>query len=103
MKQEPRISREEADALVEKKTAPRVTKEFIDSKIKDIAYFRVGDATMICAIEMHNRFVFVGQSGAADTRNFDEEVCRCYAYDDAYKKIWSHEGYVLRTRMYEGW
>jgi hypothetical protein len=82
--------------------APRVTEESIRAKI-DCHSFHVesiGAAKVtVCFILMRNGFVFVGQSAAASPENHDAKIGECYAYDDAYRQIWAHEGYLLREQL----
>ncbi|MBY0258794.1 MAG: hypothetical protein K2X24_14370, partial [Methylobacterium sp.] len=57
----PALTRNEADALVEKSTAPRVTAAAITAKVGEVEYFRSGVLT-ICIITMQSGFTFVGKS-----------------------------------------
>lgn len=98
---EPSISLDTAKAIVDTKKYPRVTEESIKAKIMSVSYF-VDDFTTICMIKMQNGFKFVGTSTPADKRNFDAEVGERYAYDNAFRQIWTHEGYLLRERMGRG-
>jgi len=98
MNSEPTVSLTEAQAIVETKTAPKVTVDSIKAKIATTAYLYHGLLT-ICVIEMRNGFKFVGKSAPASPENFDLEVGKRYAYEDAFKQIWSHEGYVLREQL----
>lgn len=41
-----------------------------------------------CVITLVNGFVVTGESNCADTENYDAEVGRFLAYQDAEKKIW---------------
>ena len=99
---EPSISLETAKAIVADKPAPRVTEESIKAKI-DFVQFKVeliGNASLtICFIRMRNGFVFVGKAAPASSANFDELVGQRYAYEDAFKQIWSHEGYLLKEQL----
>jgi hypothetical protein len=95
---EPKLSLEETKAKVATLTHPRVTEESIKNKINEVAYMRDGHVT-VCLIKMQNGFVFSGLSAPADTRNFDPQVGERYAYENAFKQIWSHEGYLLRDKL----
>lgn len=97
----PSLSLEEAQAVVATKTAPRVTKEGIEAKIGAVRYLNDGFLT-ICVIEMRNGFKVVGKAAPASSENFDPEVGRRYAYEDAFRDLWPLEGYLLRERLHEG-
>lgn len=95
---EPTLTTEGAKEVVATKTAPRVTEASIRAKIADVQYIR-NRITTVCFIIMANGFKFVGTSTPASEENFDIEVGRRYAYDNAFKQIWTHEGYLLRERL----
>lgn len=97
------VSTEQAleDHLVAKGlTAPRVTPELVDSKIRGSIYHRFPDTTVtVCLLQLENGFTVVGESACASAENVDEEVGRNIAYRNARDKIWSLEGYVLREKL----
>lgn len=94
---EPDVTREEAEAIVKTKVHPRVTKEHIDARIASVSYLRPNEIQYltICIITMTNGFNFIGKAAPASALNFDEKVGERYAYDDAYRQIWTHEAYLL--------
>lgn len=104
---EPELSLDEAKAVVATKTAPRITEESIKAKIAEVEYLMPeiindwdsDDMTTICKVRMVNGFVFIGHSTPASKANFDAEVGKRYAYDNAFKQIWTHEGYLLRELL----
>jgi hypothetical protein len=98
MTTEPKVSLDEAQAIVETKTAPRVTKESIEAKIRETRYFFDGTLTL-AVIEMKNGFKAVGKAAPADARNFDPEVGKRFSYEDAFRSLWPHEGYLLCEQL----
>ena len=83
--------------------APRLTPAHIDSVIKEIKYYVVPDTTTtICSLILSNGFVVNGESAAASKENFDEEIGRKIAYENARDKIWMLEGYLLKQKLFEG-
>jgi hypothetical protein len=95
---EPKMTLDEAKAVVATKTAPKVTEDSIKGKINIVNYMLLGTTT-ICIITMQNGFRFIGTSTPASHQNFDADVGARYAYDNAFKQIWSHEGYLLKERL----
>ena len=95
---EPTLSLDEAKAVVATKTAPRVTEEFMKSRIKNVDYLYFGQLT-ICIITHVNGFMVNGQSAPASANNFDGEVGKRYAYDNAFKQLWPLEGFALRETL----
>jgi hypothetical protein len=88
------ISVEEAQKIVATKTAPKITKELIEDRIAKVEYLGQ-ETTTICIITMCNGFKFIGHSTPASSENFDASVGERYAYDNAFKQIWTHEAYLL--------
>ncbi|MEL5333851.1 Gp49 family protein [Serratia nevei] len=108
------------------KTAPRVTPDHIESVIRSEVYFTVGDAIKantgvrikseyvegerilapldyltICTLVLRNGFTVTGESACASPENFDAEIGRKIARDNAVQKIWMLEGYLLKQRMHD--
>lgn len=80
--------------------APRLTPELIDGKIVRERYYQFPGTTLtVCALELANGFHVVGKSAAASPENFNEEIGRKVARDDARQQIWQLEGYLLRERL----
>lgn len=99
---EPALTLDEAKAVVATKTAPRVTEESIKAKIARVDYHLVGAAGLgtICVITMQNGWLSTGFSAPASAENFDPEVGRRYAFDNAFKPLWQLEGYLLREALH---
>jgi hypothetical protein len=53
----------------------------------------------VCALTLKNGFIVTGESAAASPENFDKEIGRKIARENARNKIWSLEGYVLRNKL----
>ena len=98
-------------------TAPRLTPDYIDSKIKHVEYIlprdvckrdngvEVFDAPLplqtltFCIITLENGFTVTGESACASPENFDAEIGKKIAYDNAREKIWLLEGYLLKEKL----
>lgn len=77
--------------------APRLTPALIDEQVKAVDYYVFPGTTLtVCAMTLQNGFIVTGVSAAASPANFDEEIGRKIAYDNARNKIWAFEGYALR-------
>jgi len=100
---EPKLTLDEAKAVVAAKIHPRVTEESIKAKITDVNYETIvmGETIgTLCIIIMQNGWMSTGFSAPADTRNFDKDVGQRYAYDNAFKPLWHLEGYLLRETLH---
>ena len=98
--------------------APRITPSHIDSVIASTHYFTAGDAIdggivvghktphpldllTFCILTLENGFTVTGESACASPENFDAEMGRNVAFENAREKIWQLEGYLLKQRLYE--
>lgn len=93
----------EAEIIEQGLTAPRVTPDQVDGCIvgEDYHVFP-GTTVTVCCLSLRNGFTVVGESACASPSNFDEELGRKIARDNARGKIWALEGYALRERLYAG-
>lgn len=55
----------------------------------------------ICILVLQNGFTVVGTSACTSPQNFDAEIGRKIAREDARDAIWRLEGYALRNRLHE--
>ncbi|UYA60179.1 Phage protein, Gp66 (IR5) [Pectobacterium sp. F1-1] len=110
--------------------APRVTPEHIEGIIVSEHYFTgaQGDAKAVqdaafsggainaaalratpellkhltfCILVLRNGFTVTGESACVSPENFDAEIGRKIAHQNAVNKIWQLEGYLLKQRLYE--
>ncbi|EGA6646819.1 hypothetical protein H5534_002847 [Escherichia coli] len=116
--------------IVEKgKTAPRITPQHIEDVIKSEHYFTAydgrngaissneycgrekpeeGDRDLsplklltFCVLVLKNGFTVTGESACASPENFDAEIGRKIARQNAVNKIWMLEGYLLKQKLSE--
>jgi len=84
------------------KIAPRVTSNLINNTIVDEDYHNFpGTSLTICALTLRNGFVVTGESASASIDNFDPEIGRRIARDNARHKIWALESYLLRESLFQ--
>ena len=80
--------------------APRITPEHLESKIVSEQYHVFPGTTFTsCLLTLENGFTVHGESACASPENFDAELGRKIARDNAKNKIWMLEGYLLRERL----
>ena len=112
------------EQLIQEKglTAPRVTMELIQSKIKQEYFFTAqegywgqqsntkypdeiinGDDSLnlltFCVLVLENGFTVTGESACASPENFDPEIGKKIAKENAINKIWFLEGYLLKEQL----
>lgn len=54
----------------------------------------------ICILVMRNGFTVIGKSAPASPENFNADLGRDYAYEDAIKQLWPLMGFALRDRLW---
>lgn len=93
----------ETEAMIQDKglNAPRLTPADIDAAIVNADYYVFPGTTMtVCCLTLKNGFNVIGESAAASSANFDKEVGRKVAYENARNKVWPLEGYKLKTDLF---
>lgn len=80
-------------------TAPRVTLENMQGKIVSEDYIVHESILTICILKMQNGFYVVGESAPASPANFNAELGRKFAYENAIRQLWKLEGYSLRDAL----
>ncbi len=93
------------------KTPNRVSLQSIEDKIiaeysftadKAVGNSPIVESLTIMTIHiivMNNGFTVIGKSAPADVLNFDAELGRKFAREDAIRQLWPLEGYALRDRL----
>lgn len=54
----------------------------------------------ICILVMKNGFTVIGKSAPASPENFNAELGKKYAYEDAVRQLWPLMGFALRDRLH---
>lgn len=54
----------------------------------------------VCLIVTRNGFTIIGKSAPASADNFDAELGRKLAYEDAVRHLWPLMGYALREKLH---
>lgn len=98
--------------------APRITPADIEANI-EIAYYFTGEEALqfagqngspfvshrsmglltFCVLVLRNGFTVTGESACASSENFDAEIGRKIARDNAVQKIWPLMGYELKSKL----
>lgn len=84
--------------------APRLTPDLIDATIVAEQYHVFpgspgeGPRFTACLLTLRNGYQVIGESSCVDPRNFDADLGKKIARDNARGKIWALEGYLLRER-----
>lgn len=90
----------EAEIQAKGLNAPRLNPDMIDATIVSEQYHVFPGTTMtVCALSLKNGFIVIGESAAASPANFDTDIGRKIARENARNKIWALEGYLLRSKL----
>jgi hypothetical protein len=101
------------------KTAPRITPADIQASIRTAHYFTAADGVIgswppghgerialpsldlltFCVLVLQNGFTVTGESACASPENFDADIGRKIARQNAEQKIWPLLGYELRSKL----
>jgi hypothetical protein len=70
---------------------------------KDTELYERARLMTVCTIMMKNGFMVIGHSTPASAENYNFDLGKKLAYDQAFKQLWPLMGFVLKTRQMEGW
>lgn len=79
--------------------APRVSLPGMEAKIVSVDYIVHEGILTLCILKMRNGFYVVGESAPASPENFNAELGKQFAYENAIRQLWKLEGYALRDRL----
>lgn len=114
--------------LADKATAPRLTPDTLQAQIASEHYFTADDGCYgtimrmtsshdklynpvihtnknplplltLCVLVLNNGFTVVGKSACASPENFNADIGRRLAREDAIRQMWPLLGYELRTKL----
>jgi hypothetical protein len=84
-------------------TARRVTPDRLEEVITSEQYHIFPGSTFTaCLLTLANSYTVLGESACASPENFNADIGRKIARDNAKNKIWALEGYLLRQKLSEG-
>ena len=79
--------------------APRLTPQDIEMAVAGEEYTVFSGRLTVCVLTLQNGFLVTGESSCVSAENFDAELGRKIARDNAKNKVWELEGYALRKRL----
>lgn len=110
----------EAEIQAKGKTSPRVTPYDIEKNITQEHYFTAKEGALghayqqnkllpplaeglalmtFCVLVLENGFTVTGESACASPENFDAEIGKKIARQNAIQKVWPLMGYELRSKL----
>lgn len=110
----------EQEIIAKGLTAPRVTPAHIEANVIDELFFTAYEASIgldvstderpveagqahrlltFCVLTLCNGFTVTGESACASPENFDAELGRKIARQNAIAKVWPLMGYALKNKL----
>lgn len=81
-------------------TAPRITPSHLEEVITSEQYHVFPNTTFTaCLLTLANGYTVLGESACASPENFNAELGRKIARENAKNKIWQLEGYLLKQKL----
>jgi len=80
---------------------PKITLEALEARITNKQFIVLpGTTCTICNITLENGFSVRGEAACVDKRNFNLAIGEELAYDDAIRKLWPLEAYLLAEKQW---
>ena len=97
----PRVSLADIEASISSRFDTTADKAFVAALSygdwdRDLASLRL---LSICILVMRNGFTVIGKSAPASAANFNAELGRKLAYEDAIRQLWPLMGFALRDKL----
>ena len=89
----------ELDEALWKSPKPRMTQEYIESRIADKKFTRLLPTVTICSILLDNGYSVRGESACVNPENYNQQIGERIAYDDAFEKLWPLFGFLLAEKQ----
>lgn len=83
------------DTALNASPAPRVTKDYMESRITDKSFTRFSDTVTVCQITLDNGYSVRGESACVNPANYNQEIGERISYDNAFNKLWPLFGFLL--------
>jgi hypothetical protein len=78
----------------------KVTEKQVQDQIVSADYYVFPGSTLtVCALKLRNGFLVTGTSACASEASFSYAIGEHLALQDATRKIWDLEGYLLRSKL----
>ena len=81
-------------------TAPRVLPADLENEVDDELFLtKIAGVLTICVLKLKNGFLVTGESACASPENFDEEIGKKIARQNAINKLWPLLGFRLKDKL----
>ena len=94
------MNQDELDAAVAATPGEKVTKEYIESRIKHVTYHMLSGTVTLCNIALDNGYSVRGESACVDPANYRQDIGEKIAHDNAFDKLWPLFGFLLAEKRF---
>lgn len=84
---------------------PRVTKEYMKSRIREVTWHRTTPTLTTAVLTLDNGFFVTGEAACVNPENYNADIATKISFDNAFAKLWPLFGFLLaeaQGRMPEG-
>lgn len=101
MRSTPSLDATDASSAAVQVTPWRVSLDMMKSRVASVEYIYPKSIPhmTIAIVLLDNGYALQGMSAPADPQNFNEDKGREFAYEDALRKLWALEAYVMRDYL----
>ncbi len=92
------ITDQELKDLLAASPAERITEEYMKGRIANTDYTFLGTTTTICSIVLDNGFSVHGTSACVNKANFNKEIGKKIAHNNAFRQLWPLFGFLLAEK-----
>jgi hypothetical protein len=92
------ITNEKLDEMLAASPAERVTKEYMESRIAEKFFTKIGLTVTHCRIVLDNGFSVSGESACVNPENYNQEIGEKIAFDNAFRQLWPLFGFMLAEK-----
>lgn len=92
------ITNEKMDELLAASPAERVTKEYMESRIADTQFTRLGETVTHCRVVLDNGYSVSGESACVNVENYNQQIGEKIAFDNAFRQLWPLFGFMLAEK-----
>ena len=81
-----------------KVTSDQIKSILDNAEIQEVVFW---DKEVVVSYKLYNGFTIIGRGACVDPANFDIEIGRRVAREQAENKLWELEGYLLQNKLYQ--
>lgn len=92
------ITNVKLEELLAASPAERVTKEYMESRIANTEFTRLGETVTICSMTLDNGYSVRGESACVNPENYNQQIGEKIAFDNAFRQLWPLFGFLLAEK-----